>query len=112
MSAVTNGGIDDDKYHLDEFTVLDHHSLDNAQKCFKAWKEAGTTSERVTLEHSLTGVLRKYLDDTTTFATRGYIPLEVTVTVIKDSVELVGDEFIRRENAERLRVSERLNKTR
>ena len=107
MSAVADGGIDDVKYHLDEFTVLDHHSLDNAQKCLVAWKEAGTTSERVTLEHSLAGMLRKYLNDTTTFAARGYIPLEVTVTVIKDSVELVGDEFIRREDAERLRVPER-----
>jgi len=77
------------KYHLDKFTVLNHHGLNDTQKCLVAWEEASATCQRVALKHSLARMLRKYLNDTTTLSARGYIPLEVTGTVIEHSVKLV-----------------------
>ena len=89
---------------LDELRVLYHHRVDNTKERLVAWEEARSTSERVSLKHSLTGVLGKDLDYTAALGAGGNIPLEVTVGVSQDSVEFVGDEFVRREHTERLRV--------
>ena len=54
-------------------------------------------------------MLGQYLNDTTTFGAGGYVPLEITTAVIENGIQLVGDEFVGREDAERFGVPIKLN---
>ncbi len=74
--------------------------MDNPEEGFVRWEKTSTAGEGVALEHALASVLGKDFNYTTPLAARGYIPLEVTAAVIEDGVELVGDQFIRREDSE------------
>ena len=93
-------------YHLDEFGVLDHHRVDNAEEGLVTGEQACPSSEGVSLKHTLTSVLRKHLNNTSTLSATSDIPLEVTPIrgTIKDSIQLVGHELIRRENTESVAV--------
>jgi hypothetical protein len=91
-------------YHFGELGVLDHHCVDDAEECFVAWEEACSPSEGVTLEHTLTGVFREDLDNTSTFIAGGDIPLEVSAAVFQHSIELVRHQLVRREDAEARRI--------
>ena len=51
--------------------------MHNAQERLVTGEETSPTSEGVALEHTLAGVLRQDLNDTTTLGTGSDIPLEV-----------------------------------
>lgn len=86
--------------HFGELGVLDHHGVHDAEEGFVAGEEPRSSGECVALQHSLTGVFGKDLDDTSALAARGDIPLEITAGFLEDGVQLVGDQFVRREDAE------------
>ena len=80
--------------HLDEFGVLHHHGVDNAEEGLVGGEEACAAGEGVALKHALASVLGEDLDDATAFIAAGDVPLEVASSRGEYGVELVGDEFI------------------
>ena len=67
-------------------------------------EQAGPTCQGVALKHTLASMLRQHLNDTSTFATAGDIPLEVTSCGFEVSVELVRYQLVGREDTEGLGV--------
>lgn len=86
--------------HFDEFGVLDHHGVDDAQEGFVGGEEAGAACEGVALKHALTSVLGKNFNNASAFRARQGIPLEVTSGAFEDCVKFVGGKLIRGEDAE------------
>lgn len=85
---------------FDELGVLHHHRVDNSKEGLIRRENTSSASKCVSLEHPLTNVFRKDLYYPAIITAWGNIPLEITRGDIENGVQLVGDEFIRRENAE------------
>lgn len=63
--------------------------MDNTKECFIRREETRTSCKSVPLHHTLTSVLGKNFDDTTTGSTGGFVPLEVTARIFEDGVQLI-----------------------
>ena len=74
--------------------------MDDAKEGFVAGEKAGSSGKGVALEHSLTGMFGKNLDDATSSCARGDIPLEVTASYLEHGVKFVGNKLIRGEDSE------------
>ena len=78
--------------------------MNDTQERLVTREQASATSQSVTLQHALAGVLREHLNNAPTLSSRSYIPLEVSAAVPESGIKLVGDKFIRGEDAECMRV--------
>ena len=78
--------------------------MHNTQERLVTREETSPTSEGVALKHTLARMFGQDLHDTSTLVPASDVPLEVTATIPENSVKLVGDKLIRREDTERVAI--------
>ena len=81
--------------------------MHDAQERLVTREETSPTGEGVALKHTLAGVFGQNFYDTSALVSASDVPLEVTATIPENSVKLVGDKLIRREDTEALRVPDK-----
>ena len=89
---------------LDELGVLHHHGVDDAEEGLVGGEESRAAGEGVPLHEALALVLRENLDDAAAVLHGVFVPLEVALRVVENSVELVGFELVGGEESEGLGV--------
>lgn len=80
--------------HLVEFAVLNHHGVNYTQKTLVTGEDSSSSSKSIALKKALAGVFTEDLNNSTTLSMGELIPLEITSSMVEDSIEFVAYKLI------------------
>lgn len=90
--------------HFIELAVLYHHRMNDTQETLIRREDTSSTSESISLQETLAGMLAEDLDDTASLSVGELVPLKVSACVVEYCIKLVADQFIWRKDSKRFWV--------